>query len=203
MSGFLDRYVRTAKSPSLASIRAALWNDLAGQPPAAAGAGAATPPATAVPPTSPTSPETAAALLEQYKLYVEMTDRISARRGGTNTFFLTLNTTAVTAIGLLWSGHLSGSRWILAFLFVGLIVQCMAWFWLLRSYRQLNTVKYAVIGVLEERLPASPYWSAEWTALGEGADPRLYWPLSHLEQLIPTLFVGIYVFGFILGMIVK
>jgi hypothetical protein len=42
------------------------------------------------------------------------------------------------------------------FLFAGLIVQCLAWFWLLRSYRQLNTAKYAVVGVLEERLPASP-----------------------------------------------
>ena len=36
-----------------------------------------------------------AAVLEQYKLYVEMADRISARRGLTNTFFLTLNTTVV------------------------------------------------------------------------------------------------------------
>jgi hypothetical protein len=33
-----------------------------------------------------------AAILEQYKLYVEMAERISQRRGLTNTFFLTLNT---------------------------------------------------------------------------------------------------------------
>lgn len=182
MSDFLDRYVKTAGSPSLEPIRDALWN-ASGQP----GAG---------------SPEAASALLEQYKLYVEMADRVSARRGNTNTFFLTLNTTAVTAIGLLWSGHLRESKWIIAFLFIGLIIQCMAWFWLLRSYRQLNSAKYAVVGALEERLPASPYWSAEWMALGEGKDPTRYWPLSHLEQLIPTLFGIIYVFGFILGMTV-
>ena len=32
-----------------------------------------------------------AAVLEQYKLYVEMADRVSARRGLANTFLLTLN----------------------------------------------------------------------------------------------------------------
>jgi hypothetical protein len=184
MSDFLDRYVKTAGSPSLKPIRDSLWNDPAVQP----GAG---------------SPEAASAFLEQYKLYVEMADRVSARRGNTNTFFLTLNTTAVTAIGLLWSGHLRESKWILAFLFVGLIIECMAWFWLLRSYRQLNSAKYAVIGVMEERLPASPYWSAEWMALGEGQDPARYWPLSHIEQWIPSLFAIIYVFGFILGLTVR
>jgi hypothetical protein len=184
MSKFLDRYVRTAGSPPLNPIRGALWNDPLAQP----GLGSA---------------EAASALLEQYKLYVEMSDRVSARRGSTNTFFLTLNTTAVTAIGLLWSGHLRESKWILAFLFVGLVVECLAWFWLLRSYRQLNSAKYAVVGALEERLPASPYWSAEWTALGEGRDPARYWPLSHIEQLIPSLFAIIYVFGFILGLTVQ
>jgi drug/metabolite transporter (DMT)-like permease len=140
------------------------------------------------------------ALLEQYKIYVEMADRVSARRGGANTFFLTLNTSAVTAIGLVWTSHPRDSKWIFVFLFAGLLVQCVAWFWLLRSYRQLNTAKYAVIGVLEERLPSSPYWSAEWQALGEGKDPARYWPLSHIEQLIPALFAVIYLFGFILGM---
>jgi len=72
----------------------------------------------------------------------------------------------------------------------------MAWFWLIRSYRQLNTAKFQVIGALEERLPASPYWRAEWFALGEGKDKSKYWPLTHLEQWVPLLFVAIYVTGF-------
>ena len=37
-------------------------------------------------------------LIEQYKIYVEMTDRISQRRGATNTFFLTFNTAIVAAL---------------------------------------------------------------------------------------------------------
>ena len=42
------------------------------------------------------------AVLEQYRLYVEMADRVSARRGLANSFFLTLNTgifTLVAAFG--------------------------------------------------------------------------------------------------------
>ena len=38
-------------------------------------------------------------IIEQYKVYVEMADRISARRNLTNIFFLTLNTTILGAIG--------------------------------------------------------------------------------------------------------
>ena len=37
-------------------------------------------------------------LLEQYKLYVEMTDRISQRRMNANTFFISVNTLLLTII---------------------------------------------------------------------------------------------------------
>jgi len=86
-------------------------------------------------------------------------------------------------------------RGLLVVPWLALVVQCLAWFWLLRSYRQLNTAKYAVVGAFEERLPASPYWRAEWAALGGGRDPTRYWPVSHVEQLIPMLFALIYTVG--------
>ena len=69
---------------------------------------------------------------------------------------------------------------------------CLAWFWLVRSYRQLNSGKYAVIGALERRLPASPYWAAEWMALGEGEDRARYSPVTHLEKWVPFLFFVAY-----------
>ncbi|MGW7725596.1 hypothetical protein [Streptomyces canus] len=138
-----------------------------------------------------------AVLLEQYKLYVEMADRVSARRSLTNTFFLTLNTTVFAAIGATWKDGPHTGSWLLVFPLVALLVQCGAWFVLLRSYRQLNSAKYTVIGVLEERLPASPYGRAEWTALGEGKDKAKYWPLTHLEQWVPVTFACTYAGGFI------
>ena len=89
-----------------------------------------------------------------------------------------------------------GKPW-LAIPLIALLGGCFAWYYLVRSYRQLNTAKYEVVGALEERLPASPYWRAEWWALGEGKDPARYWPLSHIEQWLPILFAGTYLGGFI------
>lgn len=132
-------------------------------------------------------------ILEQYKLYVEMADRVSARRAIANTYFLSLNTSVVAAVGLLWSTTLSNTfRWWLVIPFMALVVQCFAWFYIVRSYRQLNSAKYRVVGALEERLPASPYWKAEWSALGEGRERSRYWPLTHLEQWLPITFGVIY-----------
>ena len=138
-----------------------------------------------------------ATILEQYKLYVEMADRISARRSLTNTFFLTLNTAIFAAIGALWKNRLAFPSWLLVFPLLALLVQCGAWFLLVRSYRQLNSAKYIVIGALEERLPASPYWKAEWKALGEGKDKAKYWPMTHLEQWVPVIFAATYIAAFI------
>jgi hypothetical protein len=148
---------------------------------------------------APTGPSELSAyrnlVLEQYKVYAEMADRVSARRGLANTFFLTLNTAIVALAGVFWQHPTTANRWLLVVPWLVMVGQCLAWFWILRSYRQLNAAKYAVIGAMEERLPASPYWSAEWTALGEGKDPARYWPFSHVERWIPTFFAAAYTAG--------
>jgi hypothetical protein len=143
-----------------------------------------------------------AAILEQYKIYVEMADRISARRVTANTFFLTLNTSVFTVLGVFWAAKPQFASWVLVFPLMALVGECAGWYYLVRSYRQLNTAKYAVIGLMEERLPASPYWRAEWKALGEGRDRSKYWPLTHLEQWVPVLFGTIYIAGYLAASIV-
>jgi hypothetical protein len=77
-----------------------------------------------------------------------------------------------------------------------LFAQCAAWFILVRSYRRLNTAKYAAIGDFEERLPAFAYSRAEWGVLGEGRDWRRYMPLTHVEQWVPVVFAVAYVVAF-------
>lgn len=132
-------------------------------------------------------------ILEQYKLYVEMADRISARRNLANVFFLTLNTLCLTAIGFMFEKvSLVNPKWIISFPLFGMMLLCVIWWWLLRSYKNLNTAKYKVIGNLEKRLPASPYWSAEWMELGEGKDIKKYLPLTALEIFVPIVFGLIY-----------
>jgi hypothetical protein len=169
--------------PTPDEIRTRLWNDV-------------------VTPDSYGGAETyRAAILDQYKLYVEMADRISNRRGLTNTFFLSLNTLVFTLFGVFWKDrphHVSTGALILLLLIA--LGQCSAWWVIVRSYRQLNSGKYEVVGLLEERLPASPWWGAEWKALGEGKDWRVYVPLTHVEQWVPLLFAAVYSIGFVLAM---
>lgn len=138
-----------------------------------------------------------AAIMDQYKLYVEMADRISARRSLMNTFFLTLNTGIFTVIAVFWKTRPVGPAWLLVFPMIALAGECLSWFWLLRAYRQINSGKYAVVGALEELLPTSPYWRAEWHVLGEGRDKVKYWPMTHLEQWVPLLFGATYIGAFI------
>lgn len=132
-----------------------------------------------------------AALLHQYRLYVEMADRISQRRALANTFFLTANTALATVLGAVGASLQRQPAWSLAIPLIAVLGLCGAWFSLLRSYRLLNGAKYAVIADLEERMPASPY-RAEWQAAGEGRDWRKYWPLTHIEKWIPLLFALLY-----------
>jgi len=137
-------------------------------------------------------------MFEQYKLYVESADRISARRNTANTFFLTLHTIFLTGSGFALASRntlQSLNDWVIFFTLIPVIVLCYVWWRLIKSYRQLNTAKYRVIGEYERRLPTSPYWSAEWAALGKGEDPKLYLPLTHIENYIPLAFALLYVIG--------
>ncbi|MEU4146021.1 RipA family octameric membrane protein [Streptomyces parvulus] len=137
------------------------------------------------------------AVFEQYKLCVEMADRVSARRNLTNTFFLSLNSAVVAVTAAALGGEPSSGSALLAVAgLTVLLAQCAAWFVIVRSYRQLNAAKYAVVGAFEQRLPAYAYSRAEWRALGEGRDWRRYLPLTHVEQWVPVTFAVAYVLGF-------
>ena len=142
------------------------------------------------------------ALLDQYKLYVELADRVSHRRSMANTYFLSVNSLLAIIASGFWATSSNFPTFFLVFALVVLEGLCLAWFYIVRSYRQLNTAKWAVIGALEERLPASPWWRGEWVALGKGEDYSLYWPLTHLEQWIPILFALLYLGAFVAALIV-
>lgn len=133
-------------------------------------------------------------LLEQYKLYVEMADKISERRNLANVFFLTLHTTFIGAIGFAFEKiELIYPRILISFPIIAVLTLCYVWWRLIKSYRQLNTAKYDVVGQMEKKLPASPYYKAEWKALGEGEDPKKYTPLTHVENNVPKIFGALYV----------
>lgn len=127
-------------------------------------------------------------LLEQYKLYVEMADRVSERRGKTNQLYI---------------GVLSGLIALLSFLsgctyFDGYLIQivplvsmfgiilCMAWMLNIASYRQLNTAKFQIIHRMEEHLPFACY-KDEWELLGNGKDSKKCRQLTKVEKYVPVI----------------
>ena len=106
-------------------------------------------------------------LLEQYKLYVEMADRISERRMQTNKFYISLLSGLLALLSILVSvGKLNQT---LIFVIVSLlgIALCILWHINIRSYRQLNSGKFKVIHEMEQDLPF-PCYDKEWEILGEG-----------------------------------
>jgi hypothetical protein len=136
-------------------------------------------------------------LLIQYKLYVQMADNISQRREAANNFLLAVNSGLLGIYGGMYAvfgtSHVKGFNVVLPV--VGLLVS-LAWFGLLRSYRQLNTLKFRVIHQIESELPIAPY-EHEWKQAGHGDKQDIYFPLTHVEPLIPIAF-GILYFALIL-----
>lgn len=127
---------------------------------------------------------------EQYKLYVEMADRISARRMLANSFFLGINTTLITVFSAIAPKIKMSTFWIIP-PFIAVLLLCFVWWRIVKSYRQLNSGKYRIIGEMEKYLPIKSY-AAEWIVLGEGKIRKLYLPLTHVENWVPVLFATLY-----------
>jgi len=129
-------------------------------------------------------------LLEQYKLYVDMADRVSSRRATANSFFLTGNAVLLAAFGSIYRGDTPTTvrtDWALVIPMCG-IALCAVWCLLIRSYRQLNTGKWQIVHEMEKLLPVAPY-DAEWAALGSGRDWRKYLQLTTVEQIATSGFL--------------
>lgn len=127
-------------------------------------------------------------VLEEYKLYVEMADKISQRRMDTNNFFVSANTLLIAVITFLNSW---GKETSIITSIVGIVLS-ISWYFLLQSYRKLNSGKFLVIHKIEQLLPISMY-DIEWNTLGRGKDHKKYWSISHLEKVLPIVFLIIYV----------
>lgn len=134
-----------------------------------------------------------AVTLEIYKLTVEMADRVSARRGSANQFYITVLTALTAVNGLL--GTADPSWYLLIVMSLAGIAISLAWWLQLRSYRDLNKAKFATILGIESDLPCRPFTN-EWDTLK--TDPVARWRLRYaelgtVERFIPWVFVGIFV----------
>ncbi|SRR5260370_9947158 len=130
-------------------------------------------------------------LLEQYKIYVQMADKVSDRRQLANTYFLTANSLLVTIYGILAGSTnvIHQKLWQYCVPTAGLLI-AFTWARLIQSYRELNSGKFEVIHLLEAKLPASMY-KAEWQILEQGSGAK-YLPFTHVERFVPWIFLGLY-----------
>ena len=127
-------------------------------------------------------------LFEQYKLFVDLADKISQRRATNNNFFISVNAALLTIAA--WIKDSFGNYMYLIS-FIGIVIS-LFWFLSIRSYKQLNTGKFKVIHELEKLLPAQMF-SYEWEILGKGKRLNNYYPISHIEMVIPFIFILLYI----------
>jgi hypothetical protein len=130
-------------------------------------------------------------LLDQYKQYLNMADRISDRRSAANTFFLALNTGLLSAFGI---ANLTSQKTAPVLFIAGsisAIILCYSWYRLVRAYGDLNTAKFRVVHEIENYLPIRPF-EAEWEAVGKGRDKKLYYPFTQIENKVPFAFISLH-----------
>jgi len=132
-------------------------------------------------------------LVEQYKVYAEMADRISQRREHSNRFYSSLLIGVITIISVV--NKIAGlqpdtcfSSFILISVAVAGILLCVIWYINIRSYRQLNSGKYKVIHEMEEQLPF-PLFKKEWEYLRPSNGRKKYFQLTRIEQFVPLIFI--------------
>lgn len=131
--------------------------------------------------------------LEQYKLYVEMADRVSNRRSTLNNFYLTLNTAIIALLGTALtntSKNLGITISIISFFI------CVLWSQKIDSYKNLNKIKFGIINKIEENLPIMPY-KHEWQQLNSEKNKKTYFQITDLEKNIPYIFIFSYLGLFI------
>jgi hypothetical protein len=127
-------------------------------------------------------------LLEQYKLYVEMADRISNRRAQTNRFYISLLSGLLALLSIIVGRNIFSDFQTIMFSVISVLglTLCALWNINIRSYRQLNSGKFKVVHEMEQHLPF-PCYSREWEILGEGEKSKKYLQLTRVEQYVPFL----------------
>lgn len=128
-------------------------------------------------------------LLEQYKLYVQSAENVSARRVSSNRYLLTVNAALVASYG--FQSTSSGlAIWTIPIAVAGITISLLMWS-IIKSHRDLNAVKFKVIHEFEQHLPAVLY-DYEWQLAQEGRG-KIYRSVSQIELWIPVVFLALHV----------
>ena len=127
--------------------------------------------------------------LDQYKLCVEMADRLSSRRVLINNSFITM----MGAGAFIYAAarqHFEGTT--ATYFQLGISLGCVAlsamWYFTIVTYRKIAQAKFKVIQEIENKLPAKPF-QMEWIHLSQddNGQSREFLSLTRIEMYIPIL----------------
>lgn len=103
-------------------------------------------------------------ILKIYQVALEMADRHSARRIGSNSFFLTLQGVLIAALGLFIKSedNFTNTTYTSMIVLSALgVLLGTTWILTIKSYGDLSTAKWGVILEIEKSLPIKPF-TDEW-----------------------------------------
>ena len=128
-------------------------------------------------------------LIEQYKLYVQSADNVSARRVSSGRYLLTVNAALIASYGFqpVNSGHI---LLVVLAAIAGIVVSLLSYN-IIKSHRDLNALKFKVISEFEQHLPANAY-DYEWQLAEEGKG-KAYRSVSQIELWIPIVLLILHV----------
>jgi hypothetical protein len=132
-------------------------------------------------------------LLEQYKIYIASLNHTSNLRHKVNSYFLTLHTLFLAAIGasLYKEATFIQGDGQLAIPFIGIIIS-LIWWAITFTYKQRSIVKLKIVHKIEKLLPLSLYQN-EWDILSKKPGSTSY-HFFRTSLLIPWVFSLLYVF---------
>ena len=127
-------------------------------------------------------------ILGIYKIYVEMVDRLYARRLSSNKFFLSLNTAIIALWGYKDIYTTEKGTFIITIAISGLVLS-LTWFYYILSNRTLRGNAFRVVQGIENYLPIKPYYAEDKI----NKDSK-YIGFTIIEMIIPWVFFCIFIY---------
>jgi len=149
--------------------------------------------------TQASGPAADAVLIEQYKALLETSENLEARRQTLHTFFMSINTLFLGAVGLVAKETSQDAELAIATVVLALFgfSLCGSWRRLIDSYKDVRKSKFDLIQGLETHLPAAPF-VAEWISLSQSS----FVSFTNLERKTPMVFQCLYVLAALAGVAV-
>jgi hypothetical protein len=146
----------------------------------------------------PSTPEELGAAVEQYKLILQTTESLEERRQALHTFFMSINSLFLAAIGVVGNISLDSPAAGIGVVLLGLTgaVLSASWRQQVLSHGRVTSSKWEVINSFEDALPSRPF-CAEWQALQR----REYRSFTDVEASVPAVFFVLYAISVVVGLL--